>query len=116
RKRSGLAGAGLREAYEIAPLEHDRDGLGLDRGRRFVTLGGKRLEDRRRDAEVFKLSHNDTFEPSRAIAWAQNSGTKRRRRKAASGTFRLCSKPKFGGGVPGGPRSQTAQKRHANGR
>ena len=50
-ERGGLAGAGLRDAEQVAPFEHQRDRVALDRGRGFVILGGERVEDRLRQAE-----------------------------------------------------------------
>ena len=40
RERRGLAGAGLREAEQVAPREHVRDRLGLDR--RWVDIAFRR--------------------------------------------------------------------------
>ena len=51
-ERRGLAGAGLRDAEQIAALEHGRDRLLLDRGRRGVALGLERADERLGEAEM----------------------------------------------------------------
>ena len=63
RQREGrrLAGAGLRDADEIAAREYVRDGFGLDRGRGFVLFVFKSLRDGRGKAEVLKRSMDQTF-------------------------------------------------------
>jgi hypothetical protein len=50
----GLAGAGLRRAEQIAPGEHDRNGLRLDGGGFGVTLLGDSAEQLGRQAEAFE--------------------------------------------------------------
>ena len=57
-ERRGLAGAGLGDAEQIAALQDDRDRLGLDRRGDRVILGGKRAEERRREAEIGKFGQN----------------------------------------------------------
>jgi hypothetical protein len=54
RERGGLAGAGLRDADDVASGKHDRDGVGLDRGWGDVLLVGKGTRDRLCEAEVVK--------------------------------------------------------------
>ena len=46
RERGRLAGAGLREAEQVAPCEDVRDRAALDRGRVDVTLGRHRCRQR----------------------------------------------------------------------
>ncbi len=53
----GLAGAGLRDAAQIAAVEQGRDRLRLDRGGILVPLGGERLLERRGEAEIGKFGH-----------------------------------------------------------
>ncbi len=50
-KGSGLAGAGLGDAQQVAALEERRDGLGLDGSRRFIAFGLHGLEKRSRESE-----------------------------------------------------------------
>ena len=52
RERRGLAGAGLRDADDVAALEGERDGLGLDRSGSYVFLFGEGAKDRLCEAEV----------------------------------------------------------------
>ncbi len=40
-ERGGLAGAGLRDAEDVAARKHQRNGLGLDRGGIDIVFGGK---------------------------------------------------------------------------
>ena len=54
RERGGLAGAGLRDADEVAAGEDQRDGVGLDRGGGDVLLFSKGAGDRLCEAEVVK--------------------------------------------------------------
>jgi hypothetical protein len=84
RERRRLAGAGLGETNQVAALLHDRQRLDLDRRRLGIALGFKRLEDRRRHAEILKCGHVKTLSRSRSAMRLISSGTKRRRRKAAS--------------------------------
>ena len=51
-ERGGLAGAGLGQADDVAALEQQRDGRGLDRGRLLVADVGQGGEDAAVDAEV----------------------------------------------------------------
>jgi hypothetical protein len=53
-KPGGLAGAGLGGAHDVAALQHDRDGLGLDRGRVHIALVRQRAQDFGRQAEIGK--------------------------------------------------------------
>ena len=57
----GLAGAGLRDAEEVAAFHQLRNGLRLDRRGLGITLSGKRLLDRRGEAEVGELGQMDVF-------------------------------------------------------
>jgi hypothetical protein len=54
REAGGLARAGLRRAHHITPLQHDRDGLGLNRRGMNIALIGECLQHRRGEAEIFK--------------------------------------------------------------
>ena len=54
RECGRLACARLGDAEYVAPGEDDRDGFGLDGGRRFVAFVLQRLEDRRGEAEIGK--------------------------------------------------------------
>ena len=54
REGRGLAGAGLRDADDVAALGGERDGLGLDRGGGDVFFFRKRAEDRLCEAEIVK--------------------------------------------------------------
>ena len=54
REAGGLAGAGLRGAEQVAPGEHDGDGLRLDGGGFGVALLGDSAEQLGRQAEAFK--------------------------------------------------------------
>ena len=45
REARGLAGAGLGNADHVAPLQHNGNGLGLDRRRRGVAGVGNRIEN-----------------------------------------------------------------------
>jgi hypothetical protein len=55
RECSGLAGARLGDAEYIASGKNDRDGFGLDWGRRFATFGLQRLKNRCAEAQVQKI-------------------------------------------------------------
>ena len=52
RERGGLAGAGLRDAEDIALGERGRDRLRLDRRGALVAVGDERVEDRLRELEL----------------------------------------------------------------
>ena len=54
REGGGLAGSGLRDADDVAALQSERDGLGLDRGGRYVFLFSEGAKDRLYEAEVVK--------------------------------------------------------------
>ena len=60
RERGGLAGAGLRDADEVAAGEDQRDGVGLDRGGGGVLLLSKGTRDRLCEAEVVEGVQNIT--------------------------------------------------------
>ncbi len=53
-ERGGLAGAGLRDAEDVASGESEWHGLRLDRGRGRVVLLGERPSDRVGEAEALK--------------------------------------------------------------
>jgi hypothetical protein len=53
-ERRGLAGAGLRDAEQIAALEQDRDRLCLNWRRLGIALGFERTDERLGKAEVCK--------------------------------------------------------------
>jgi hypothetical protein len=55
REGRGLAGAGLCDTAKIAPPEHRRDGVELNRRGRHVTFCGEGIEDRRRESKVGKI-------------------------------------------------------------
>jgi len=55
RERGGLAGAGLRDADEVAALEQERDRLGLDRRGDGVIFLGERAMKRLDEREVGEL-------------------------------------------------------------
>ena len=57
RKAGGLAGAGLRRAHHVAPLQHHRNRLGLDWRRVLVTLLCKRAQDIGGQAKILKTDH-----------------------------------------------------------
>src|SRR6185312_7779354 len=63
RQREGrrLAGAGLRDANEIAAREYVRDGFRLDRGWGFVFFVFEGLRDGRSKAEVLKRGQWSNF-------------------------------------------------------
>ena len=54
RERRGLAGAGLRNADDVAALHGERDGLGLDRSGSDVFFIRESAGDRLYEAEVVK--------------------------------------------------------------
>ena len=54
REGRGLAGAGLRDADDVAACKRDRNGLGLDRRGGDVFFFGKGAKDRLCEAEVVK--------------------------------------------------------------
>ena len=54
REGRGLAGAGLRDADDVAAKGGERDGLGLDRGGGFVFFFGEGAKDRLCEAEIVK--------------------------------------------------------------
>ena len=54
-ERRRLAGAGLRDAEQVAALKQRGDGLRLDRRRFAVTFGGKRGENGLAETEFFEL-------------------------------------------------------------
>src|SRR5262245_23942010 len=79
----GLAGAGLRQAHDVAVSEDMRDRGDLDRRRRGVFLGGQRLQYGRAKAEIGKRIQGTNFHARTRMAWREKLETKRRRRKAA---------------------------------
>jgi hypothetical protein len=54
RERRRLAGAGLRAGHEIAPCEHQRNGLLLHRRRLLIAELRDRAHERCDQAELFK--------------------------------------------------------------
>ena len=48
----GLAGAGLRDAEQVAAFEQHRDAVALDRGRFLIALGCERTNERLGEAEM----------------------------------------------------------------
>ena len=61
REGGGLAGAGLRDADDVAARQDDRNGLRLDRRRRVVFLFGQRTQDGFGEAEVVKCGQCKIF-------------------------------------------------------
>ncbi len=61
RERGGLAGAGLRNADDVAAAHRERDRLGLDRGGSDVVLFGKRERNGIGEAEILKGSQKGSF-------------------------------------------------------
>ena len=59
RERRRFAGPGLGDAEKVMPLHQGRNGAGLDRRRRCMTLIGERLHDRLCEAEIVKLCQNN---------------------------------------------------------
>jgi len=53
RERGGLAGAGLRDAEDIAVRKRGRDRLCLNRRGALVAIGDERVEDRLRELDMF---------------------------------------------------------------
>ena len=53
----GLAGAGLGDAQDIAALENQRNGLGLDRGGGGIAFGRKGLKERLDEAKRCKVGN-----------------------------------------------------------
>ena len=53
-KRGRLPRPGLRTGHQVAPAEHQRDRLGLNRGRLFVPLLAHGGDEGRYQAELFK--------------------------------------------------------------
>src|SRR5262249_37599783 len=92
RERRGLAGAGLGDADDIALLQHERDGLGLDWGGGDVLFFGKGAKDRLCEAEVVKRAQVKVFlyaaAPPRRIAGARNAGFETSRVVRAVGSGR----------------------------
>ena len=72
----GLAGAGLRDAEQVAALHQRRDRLRLDRGGLGIALGGKRGEDRGGEAQVGELGQDEIFHAK--ARRAPFAGTRRR--------------------------------------
>ena len=62
---SCLAGAGLGNAQKVLAMHHAGNGLGLDRGGCVIAFGTKRLQQGFVEAEVGKLSQNESFECAR---------------------------------------------------
>ena len=57
REGGRLAGAGLRDAAQVAAFQQRRDRLHLDRRRHVIALGGKRALERLGEAEVGEFGH-----------------------------------------------------------
>ena len=74
RERRRLAGAGLRDAAQIAAVEKRRYRLKLDRRGGIISFGGKRGEDRLGEAKIGKMSHKYTFNGARSRTDAVASG------------------------------------------
>jgi len=65
----GLARAGVRASKEIDPAEDDRNGLGLNRGRRLVAE--TREGGTRRGAQAQLRKHGESFVPGRDFPMAR---------------------------------------------
>ena len=61
----GLAGAGLGDTQQVAPLQDRGDGQGLDGGGRRIAFLGQGREQRLGEAEVFEVSQTNNFRKSR---------------------------------------------------
>ena len=62
RERRGLAGAGLRDAEQIAAFEHIGNGLRLDRRRRGIAFVLERADERLGKAEIGKIGHGNLMQ------------------------------------------------------
>src|SRR5262249_1037213 len=69
RERGGLAGAGLRNADQVAAGENQRDGVGLDRGGGGVLFLGEGALDRLCEAEFVERRQN-----TRVLLWRDTPG------------------------------------------
>ena len=98
RERGGLAGAGLRNAKQIAALQQRRNGLHLDRGGIGIALGFKRTEKRLGEPKVGKIRHNKNLFLGRnplMLSWSKHqkysrahAGNRRGWTGASSATLR----------------------------
>src|SRR4029077_21267208 len=66
--RGGLAGAGLRLADQVAPGQHRRDRLLLDRRRRLVPALGDRPQDRSGQPQALERHRVSLF----VVFWHQS--------------------------------------------
>ena len=72
RERGRLAGAGLGTAHQVAPGEHWRNRLQLDRRRRVVALGANGAEQCFGQAEIIESFHEMfSFFPTKGICCAR---------------------------------------------
>ena len=54
RERGGLAGSRLREPHHVAPLEHQRNRIRLDRGRRLIARVGDCFQHFTRESDLLE--------------------------------------------------------------
>jgi hypothetical protein len=71
RQREGgrLAGARLREPHHVAPPQHERDRLRLDRGRALVPGLGDRAEDGLRETQLGEGGEGCVVGAGRVVMW-----------------------------------------------
>jgi hypothetical protein len=86
RKGSGLAGAGLGDAKDVAGRKDLRDGLGLDRSGGGVTFVGQRAGEGLSEPEVSKRGQTIVLSCGDA------------------GRARYCSRPRIAGSLKDTPR------------
>ena len=77
REGRGLAGAGLRDAAQVAAFQQNRDRLLLDRRRIGVFLGGERLQDRLGQAQIGEFHDSLTCRPAPAVRDCHREGARR---------------------------------------
>jgi hypothetical protein len=84
RERRGLAGAGLRDAAQVAAFHQRGNRLRLDGGGDVVTLGGKRLLDRLGEAELTELGHGVSYRmrARSLVSWTRGACAGSNRRPA----------------------------------
>ncbi len=75
RESGRLAGAGLRDAEQIAALHQIGNGLGLDGGWSFITLVLESAKERLGQAEIGKCRHLTSFMCESAASSSENAFT-----------------------------------------
>ena len=81
----GLAGAGLGDAQHVAPFHQRRNGLRLDRGRRFIVARFQRAQDGLSEAERLERQVSQRKVLRRLRAALAFAGAVRPRRRAQPG-------------------------------